>query len=182
MERKRKSFHLLFGLFVLGLSLGLGREYAVLFVLISFLAGLVILNRKLAGMKVPLADELLAIFNRPGEPPGYGAFWYVFGMLVALTFVKGLNGTLASVLMLGVSDAVSTLVGMRGKKALPYNKNKTFEGTLAFAIVSLVSFIWIGWLAIPFSLLGAFVESLDIGLDDNLMISLFCALFFFALA
>lgn len=177
-EKKRKMFHLSFGLIVLTLSY-LWRELAVAFVIVSFIAGTIILNMKLKGMKVPIADELLETLGRKGEPHGHGAFWYVLGLLMALTFIRGTGGMLAAVLMLGVADGVSAIVGATGKTRLPYNRRKTLEGSIAFALTSLASFFWIGWLAVPFSLLGAFVESVDSRYDDNLLIPLFACFFFF---
>ena len=178
MEKRRKAFHLAFGVFAILISFLIGRDDAVLVMLVAFLGGLVVLNRKLKGHNVPVADELLASFGRPNEPPGYGAFWFVLGILAIMSYVQSTNGMLASLLMLGVSDAASGFFGLKGKTRIPYNRNKSLEGSAAFFLVSLLSYFWIGWLAIPFALLGALVESVDIGLDDNLLIALFCILFF----
>ncbi|MFH0818239.1 MAG: hypothetical protein V1909_06440 [Candidatus Micrarchaeota archaeon] len=179
-ELRRKLFHLGLGAFVIGLALNPDREYAILFLFGAFLAGLGVLSLKLRGLFVPLADELLTRLSRKDEPPGYGAFWYVTGMLLILTFVKPDGYMLASLMMLCISDATSALVGRMGSHKLPYNKIKTFEGTLAFVIVSAVSFFWLGPIAIPFALFGALIESIDSRLDDNLRIAVFCIVFFFA--
>ncbi len=181
MELRRKLFHIAFGVLVLSLAIFLDPEYAIAFTFLSLLMGLLILDRKLRRLKVPLADELLELFGRPGEPPGYGAFWFIFGLLALLTFIIKREDMLASILMLGVGDAVSTIIGYSGRHGLPYNRNKTFEGSLAFIAVSLVSFAWLGPIAIPFALLGALVESLDARIDDNLLISLYCIAFFLIL-
>ena len=181
MEIRRKLFHIAFGILVLSLAIFLDPEYAIAFTFVSLLAGLLILDRKLRKLKVPLADELLELFGRPGEPPGYGAFWFIFGLLALLAFVVKREEMLASILMLGLGDAVSTLVGSTGRRRLPYNKNKTFEGSLAFFAISLASVAWLGLIAVPFAFLGAFVESIDARIDDNLLISLYCIAFFLIL-
>ncbi|MFH1470584.1 MAG: hypothetical protein ABIF01_02445 [Candidatus Micrarchaeota archaeon] len=178
-EMRRKLFHLGFGAFVISLALIPDREYAISFVLCSFLAGLGILSLKLRGVQLPIADELLARLERKGAPPGYGAFWYLFGILSILAYVQNQDALFASLLMLCIADASSSLAGQFGRNRLPHNKNKTFEGSLAFLSVSLVSFFWLGFLAVPFSLIGAFVESLDTRVDDNFLISSFCIVFFF---
>ncbi len=181
MELRRKLFHITFGVIALGLCLLSDREYAVAFLCTSLFAGLLILSRKLRGHKVPLADDLLAVFSRPGEPPGYGAFWYVFGLLAITTFIVRKEEVLASVLMLGFADGASTLLGVQGRRRLPHNKNKTLEGSLVFFAVSLISFMWLGPISIPFAFAGSLLESLDTRIDDNTLISLYCIAFFFLL-
>ena len=178
MELRRKLFHIAFGVLVLSLAFFFDPEYAIAFTFLSLLAGLLVLDRKLRRLRVPLADELLELFGRPGEPPGYGAFWFIFGLLALLAFVVRREEMLASLLMLGVGDAVSTIIGSRGRWRIPYNTGKTFEGSLGFLAASLVSFIWLGPTAVPFALLGTLVESIGARIDDNLLISLFCVAFF----
>ncbi len=179
MENRRKVFHIEIGIFLMLLLVSLRFEYVVLIVLASVFLGLVILNKKLLGGSVPIADEMLIVFGREGESPAHGAFWYAFGVLLIFSFVQDFNGILASVFILGVSDGLSTIVGIHGKHKLPYNKKKSLEGTAGFAFVSLVTYFLIGPIAILFSLLGAFFESIDLKLDDNLIISIFSCVFFF---
>lgn len=179
MELRRQLLHMGLGALLILMVWSLELEHVILAVLVAVLAGLAVLNRKLRGSKVPVADELLMIFGREHEPPAYGAFWYALGVLLILSFVNNTNWTIASIFMLGISDGISTVVGLRGTHKLPYNNKKTVEGTGAFLVSSLVCSLWIGTLAIPFSILGAVLESADIELDDNLVLSLFSVGFFF---
>ncbi|MFH1448417.1 MAG: hypothetical protein ABIG39_06135 [Candidatus Micrarchaeota archaeon] len=178
MEKLRQWFHIGIGIMLLLLVWLAEREYVVLTVLCGFLCGITVLNLKLAGLRVPVIDELLSVFERPNTPPGYGAFWYAFGVLVIISFIQNADYVMAAILVLGISDGVSTIVGLGSSRRLPYNKNKTVGGSLGFAIVSLLSFVWIGALAIPFSIIGAFLEGVDLRFDDNLVISLFSVAFF----
>jgi dolichol kinase len=177
VEFRRKAFHLSFGFFSIALAY-YDRELAIAFLFVSLLAGLLLLSRKLAGAKIPIADELLQVFGRPGELPGYGAFWFIFGLLLCSTFISAKGEALSAILMLGIADGVSTLAGIKGRHKLPYNKNKTLEGSLAFAIISVFSVMWIGLIAIPYAILGAIIEGADTRVDDNLLLALYSAAFF----
>jgi len=90
-----------------------------------------------------------------------------------------------SVMIWGIGDTSAFLAGSKyGKHKLPWNKNKSLEGLIANILVSIaVTFVFIGLgffingiittsiyitLVIITGTLGAFYESLDLKLDDNL--------------
>ncbi len=53
--------------------------------------------------------------------------------------------------------------------SLPYNRYKTIVGTLAFFIVAAIAgYFLIGLYGVLFALILAFIESLNLSLDDNI--------------
>ena len=177
MEKGRKAFHVAFGLLVLML-LRTDVELAQAFLLVSLIGGLWVLSRKLGGRRVHLAERLIAAFGREEETPGRGAFWFVLGLLAISCFLPNPEEAFSAVLMLGIADGASALAGSGCRWRLPHNRQKSVCGSAAFALVSMISFFWVGRVAVPFALLGAGIESMDNGFDDNLTLSLFAIVFF----
>jgi len=152
--------------------------YAQAFALLVLVYTLIVIDRRAKNMRSPLADYLIDSLERKGAPPAHGAMWYAIGALIALTFIPNPAAAAATIFIMAIADGISTLVGIKGTHALPHNKKKTLEGSAAFFIVGLGAYAFIGFLAVPFSLLGAITESLDFRLDDNLTVPLVCVAFF----
>ena len=106
--------------------------------------------------------------------PGKGAIMVLCGaFLTGLLFPAHI---LPALLVLGLGDSLSTLVGMRfGKKKL-LNTNKSWIGSAAFLLVSCVILVWFSswWLLI--ALVATLAEIINyhrfLYLDDNLVIPL----------
>ena len=64
----------------------------------------------------------------------------------------------------------------RSKLTQLENKNKTLEGTAAFFFGSLPAWIFIGSVILPLAIITALVESVDTGIDDNLLIPIVCVI------
>lgn len=181
-ERNRQLFHMTVGtmailLFIFSGLLGIPGTAELLF-FISLLIGMLVLDRKLHGKDIPIIDALLEQLERPGAIPGFGSFWLIIGVLVSLTFINSGPEILATLFILTFADSIAPIVGQMGRIKLPHNKEKTLEGTSAFFLVSLISWIFIGPIAIPLAFLLAIVESLPLRFDDNLLIPVAAALFF----
>lgn len=181
-ELKRKAIHVLIGLsalilFIIFYSLHLFAFYQLL-LLVALIIGLLALNHKLQGKKLPIIDFFLIEFERPNTIPGYGSLWLVIGLLITAVFLSNASQIIATIFILTFSDAIATIVGRKGKIVLPYNKNKTLEGTITFFVISLLSWFFIGPIAIALSLFLTLIESLPLYFDDNILIPLASVVFF----
>ena len=135
--------------------------------------GIVLVNVKLMGWKIPVVDALLRKFERKDAVfPGRGALLYFVGLAFLLSFARPLEFALAGIAFIGIGDGASTLVGTRfGKTKLPWNREKSFEGALAFFVAGgIAAYAFIGAQAFLFAAILALVETVDWHLDDNLLI------------
>ena len=110
-------------------------------------------------------------------------------LLLVLLFRHRLEIAGAAWAILAAGDSAAGWVGRRhGRRPLPWNRSKTWEGSAAFAIAGFVFswaiLVWMGrgalvgaLLAGPAALFAAFMESLPWSLDDNLTVPLLAALF-----
>ncbi len=102
-----------------------------------------------------------------------GTAFFLIGITAVLIFTRSFEIFRVAVLVLVLGDASSTIAGkVFGTKRLPYNKNKTAEGTFAFFIFAFIGAITQlpYFIAIITALFGAFVESLPMKIDDNLTV------------
>ncbi len=173
-EVRRQAFHMFLALCALvvfaiyGRGALMGATFAIL------IAGLLFVNFASLGKTNFLIDWFIRNFERPGVRfPGWGSACYATGVLLLAAFLTEPSLIIASLLILGFGDAFSTLIGRMGKIPLPYNKGKSVEGTLAFFLSSsLLSWFFIGPLALVASAVAALAESFSLGLDDNILIPL----------
>ena len=183
-EIKRQLFHILLGLLLTAaffyFSTVNSVEWIRLFTLLIFLGGLCIINKKQLSKKgkLPFIDSLLGELERPGATPGHGAFWLIVGLLIAISFLGNDSEIIATMLILSVSDGVATLFGRFGKQKLPYNRKKTYLGSALFFISALLSYLFIGQIALLLAAFLTIVESLSTPIDDNLLVSLAAVVFF----
>jgi dolichol kinase len=179
-EINRQLFHVALGLALLFVLLNFGRSKTVYFLSGILFVGLLLINLVVRGIRVPVATWFVEAFERKNAPlPGYGSAWYVVGLLISCLLIHNANYLAAAVVVFAFGDAASTIFGLGGKHPLPYNPKKTVEGTLGFVLFALSSFLFVGWSAVPLALFAALVESLPLGIDDNLGIPLACTLFFY---
>ena len=170
-ELGRKLVHLFFGLFLISILMNLGRSYLIIFLAIFFAAGSMMIVLMSQGWRIPVADWFEDRFEREDVRfPGYGAFWFVVGALFIAIFLQSTDEIAAALLVLAAGDSAATIFGVLGKHHLPHNQNKTVEGSAAFFIFSLSACLFMGWIAVALAALGTAVESLDVPVDDNLLI------------
>lgn len=121
-------------------------------------------------------------FERPREFPLRGALFFLVGSFIVFELFP-LRAAVGGVLVLAVADAASTLVGkMWGRHKLPFNRNKSWEGSSAFFIGSMLSLL--GFMhplnAAIISLVAMLVEMAP-EVDDNVTVPLAVALLIKAL-
>ncbi len=181
-ETKRKVLHIISGAVFLAFLLAFGRTRLIGLLVAVLLGGILTINLLMMGWKFPITDWFIRNFERPRiRFPGYATAWYVAGLLIATTLLHSEGEIAAVICALAFGDGVSAIAGERGKRRLPYNKEKTVEGMGTFALGTLLAFPFVGWIAVPFALLAAVFESLPLGIDDNFSVPLFGVVFFYLL-
>ncbi len=178
-ETQRQFVHILLGIFLIALLFFLGKNKMLYFLSGTLFFGFLLINLVVRGYKVPIASWFVETFERKDAPlPGYGSAWYVVGLLLSCILITDINFLAATIVILAFGDAASTIFGRKGTHFLPYNTKKTFEGSSALFLLSLIGYLFIGWKIFPLALAAAVVESLPIKIDDNLTIPLACVIAF----
>lgn len=178
-EIDRQLLHIAVGLVSIILLLFIGRTKVIAVFFTTLLIGTYLVHLRMRRKRIGLVDWFEKKFERKDVRfPGYGSVWYTVGVLFAATFLHPPLYIAATIFILSIGDGCSTIIGQYGRIALPYNKKKTLEGSLAFLIFSLMSYFMIGWMAIPLAVVATIVESLSLKLDDNITIPVTCVAFF----
>ncbi|MFA5303357.1 MAG: hypothetical protein WC393_02365 [Candidatus Nanoarchaeia archaeon] len=168
-EYKRKIFHMLLGITMSFMIFNIRKIYLVTFLTGIICIGIIIRLLILKGFRFRLIESFLLTFGRPMEV-GMGAMNYFIGMLLSLIFPFPREYSAISVLILGVSDGLATIIGINSKYKI--YKNKTFSGTIAFFTTSYLILI-IGMNSIMSSLgVSLVLTALELfsPIDDNLLI------------
>lgn len=122
------------------------------------------------GNRVVIVQMAEKLERKKVDFPGYGSAWYMVGVLFLVSFLSNIPEIVTGIFLLGISDGFSTLIGIRGKRKLSYNKKKTWEGSIAFFVTALFTYVWIGWFAIPLAFLASIAEGLNLPMDDNIVV------------
>ena len=176
-EEKRQAVHILLLVFAFSLKY-LTRFWAVL-LLLALLGIMIFLIPKI---------RLKNYFYRYSENKySEGAVLY-FLVLLILVLIFPLSVVAASWAILALGDGAATLVGKNFKvKELPWNRQKSYAGILAFMVFGTVgAYILLKWmmpelnnaLTISFktALIAAIVESLPFKINDNLTVAITSAI------
>ena len=85
--------------------------------------------------------------------------------------------------MFGLGDGFATYTGTTyGKHRLPWNRNKTMEGTSGFMAGAMCAVLIMPvYATLLVALLGAIVESLPLKLNDNITLPVVLSLLFYLL-
>ena len=177
-EDERQFFHIFLGIASILLVQFFGVQLASYAVGAVLIVGIILVHMKLSRMGLGPLEYLVERFERPGVTPGYGAMTMAAGTLACLTLIARPEYVLASLCMLGFGDAGSTLLGIRSKKKLPWSREKTYGGTLAFFLFSLPALYFAGVPALAVGAAAAIAESFESNIDDNLIISVVCVIGF----
>ena len=179
-EDERQIFHLALGLALIAIVQVIGVGLSAYIVSVSLVVGLVLVHIKLSYMHLGKHIEwLIQRFERPGVVAGYGAMTFTAAVLCILTLLSSQPQILASLSILGIGDAASTIVGRRSNRKLPYNARKTMGGTLAFFLASAPFAVYFaGPAALIVAAAAALAESAESKIDDNLIIAVACVILF----
>jgi dolichol kinase len=178
-ELRRKLLHAVVGLSLISILFYSGRKNLIILLSLMLLFGSIMVVWRVKGRRIPVADWFEETFERERVRfPGYGAFWYVVGTLLAALLLSNANEIAAAILTLALGDSAATIFGVRACHPLPYNRCKTVEGSLAFFVFSLPVCLFVGWIGVALAALTAIVEGLPSPIDDNLAVPVAAALFF----
>jgi dolichol kinase len=130
-------------------------------------------NNILANVRIGPIYKRAMDLERKNVSYGMGASYLAVSAALMLGFTHSAALLLFGIVVVFFADSAATIVGlsMRRASSLPYNKYKTYVGTLAFFLVVAVLGYFIpgiGIYSVPLALVLAFVESLDISVDDNI--------------
>jgi dolichol kinase len=174
----RQFFHFFLSVLAIAIVLSFGVELSAYLVACALVFGLVLVHLKLRGMHLGPLERVLDRVERPGVVKGYGALTFTAAVLAILTLLSNQGQIIASLIILGFGDSASTFFGLNGKRRLPYNARKTYEGSLAFFFFSLPAVYFAGWPALLVAAAAALAESFESRMDDNLIISIVCVVLF----
>jgi len=181
-ERARQAIHASMGLLLCSMIWFLGIESTLYFVLSGTCIGILIVHLTLIGINLPGIDKLLDRFERKGVMPGEGSMYYAFGVLFALGLLRDNPASAISViLILALGDGLATYVGKcSGDHKLPWNRNKTVEGSIGFIVGAASALLVLPMPAtILIVVLATVVESLPIRLDDNITLPVVTSLLYY---
>lgn len=172
-ELHRQLAHLSFGIaYVIAFKMGfMPLELAWGLVLAALLASLFLKKRR------NFIDRIVLLLERDQQlmslPLG-GMIYYFLGAALCLTLFDP-KPAMAGILILAIADSLGTLCGMYlGRVKIPWNPKKHMEGPLLGGLVSaLACMLFIAPVpAVLGAYLGAFIDTVDWGIDDNLLIPL----------
>ena len=157
----------------------------VLAIIILYLLSLGYKNK----FRVPVLSNIIDATERPEVievSPARGALMFLVGSTITLVlFSFNIAIVAASIAVLAMGDSFSTLAGKRlGRHRIPYNKEKSLEGTL-FGFIAAFAGAWalVPWpIALAGAMTGMLSESLSLRVDDNLIIPIAAALSMAALS
>ncbi len=171
LELRRKLVHIS-GIIFVPIFITINDKHLIIILLFSTIIILLLISYsyKKFGM-----FSFLKLFERVEDLktfPAKGAIFFFLGLII-VAVISDIKTLIIATLILSLSDGFSTIVGKAfGKRPLPYNKNKTLEGTIVFFLISfliLINFYDI-FSSIIFSLIVSIVESLNLKINDNLSI------------
>ncbi len=169
-EYARQITHISFGLIIVAMLYLFNRAVVELALIAIITFQLLLVNYKNLGWKNKLIDWIFEKLERKVMLQGKGSLMILSGILFAVAFAPSERVAMGLIAILALGDGLSTLVGIHGKYKLHWNKKKSLEGTLTFALAALaVGFLFFNnpWF-FAFSL--ALIESFDLTVDDNLLI------------
>ena len=178
-EIKRQLWHALFGALLAVMIIATPKIFfqSVMICLILALIYLKIMVKR--GYNIPIVENYFKYIGRKGET-GEGAFYFLLGALISSIFFEQLIAAV-SVLVLGVSDAASTIIGANFGKVKIFG-TKTLEGSFSFFITCfLIINHFFG--AVPGIICGLILTPIELfgGFNDNIVIPPACSLIIAAL-
>lgn len=174
-ESRRNATQGLAGLVFIASLYMLGEGTTAMAVILMLLLGLYVGGIVLKDRHNRLSRSLYRL-ERSATDFGEGAIWLGIGALLAVSFLN-LHSAAIVFSAIFIADSASTIVGVNhGRHKLPYNKQKSLEGSASYFIVFLIAYYIISGsfpaAAILFAGIGALAESAPWHIDDNFDVSL----------
>jgi phosphoserine phosphatase len=145
---------------------------AVIIILIAFVYTVSEL-RRLEGRELRLVSAVTRHAASESELYGFAAapLYFAFGIVATLLLFPTRAGS-AAIAMFCFGDSAASLFGGLISTSLPFNKGKTWEGTLAGFIFAFLagSFFVSPWLALAGAAIAMTIEVLPLPVNDNVLI------------
>jgi len=172
VELSRDVIQIILGIILLLLLLFFDKENASVVILLLIMAAFFIIAFVYKYKNMVLLKFLRSL-EKPRAVYGQGALLLASGTLLILGFVGRQSFVEFGIAVLFFSDSLATICGVYfGKARLAYNRSKSVAGFIAFFVSATVAgYLLIGPLAIPFALVLSFMETADLGLDDNILLA-----------
>jgi dolichol kinase len=171
-EDSRQVVHMSIGIVVILIAYFIGVDSAKVLILAGIFFGMIICTLRAMKIRIRIIEKSLHLLERPKVETGYGAFAYFSGMLFCLSCFEFTIG-MSLLYILCIGDSVATIIGKRyGKTKLIYNRSKSLEGLFAFLFFSLPVVYFAGAQMVTVVIIASILETIDIGVDDNVLIPL----------
>jgi phosphoserine phosphatase len=129
--------------------------------------------RRLEGRELRLVSAITRHAASQSELYGFAAapLYFAFGIVTTLLLFPTQAGS-AAIAMFCFGDSAASLFGGLISTSLPFNKGKTWEGTLAGFILAFLagSFFVSPWLALAGAAIAMTIEVLPLPVNDNVLI------------
>lgn len=166
LEKRRDIVQILLGVIAIG-AFVLIRQYAYVAVFLLVLLGYAVSSFAAHGK----SRGFLKSIEREGSIFGAGAVYMAVGTMLILGSIPSYDFAILSLVALLICDAIATIIGVHGRHKLPYNKEKTIEGTVAYFIaLSVIGFFFVSYYSIIFAVVLAILESAVQSVDDNIAV------------
>jgi phosphoserine phosphatase len=131
---------------------------------------------RLEGREMPLISAITRHAASQSELYGFAAapLYFAFGILLTLILFPSRAGG-AAIAMFCLGDSTASLFGGTISTSLPFNKGKTWEGSLAgffFAFLAGAFFVS-PWLALAGAAIAMTIEVLPLPVNDNVLVPVF---------
>jgi dolichol kinase len=181
-ETTRKTVHVISNLSACVLIWIFGIQTLSYFVLVGTYVGILLMHMTMNRIKIPGIEQWVKNVGREGENPGEGALYNALGILFAIGILRNdVAAAIAVILILALGDGLATFVGTEyGRHKLPWNRNKSLEGTLGFSAGAMCAlFVMPVPATILIVVLAAFIESLPIKVNDNIALPVASSLLYY---
>jgi dolichol kinase/phosphoserine phosphatase len=128
---------------------------------------------RLEGRNLPVISTITRHAASESELYGFAAapLYFAFGIVATLLLFPTHAGS-AAIAMFCFGDAAASIFGGRISNSLPFNKGKTWEGSLAgFLFAFLAGLFFVSpWLALAGAAIAMTIEVLPLPINDNVLI------------
>lgn len=176
IEIDRDVFSIALGTILLLLLAAFTKSFiyiAIALVILAYSFNAVVSKQNFGVLKPVL--RMLKGLERKDAFYGTGALYLAVGFMLMLAFVGAYRFLAFGIAVLLFADSAATIVGKRIPiMRLPYNASKSIGGFTGFFVVAAVSaFVLFGTplVAIMYAAVLAFIESLDLHVDDNVTLA-----------
>ena len=167
VEIRRDIIQIVLGAVVIAVFLALGRDYGTYAVVALAMLGYIFNSTFILSDTFP--GRIMRKLERKKAIMGEGALFMGAGSLLVLGLVGPISYIIFGLSAIFFADSAATIIGINaGRVKLPYNKDKSIAGSLAyFVVVSSIGFALVGAVGIAIGAVLTLVESINVSLDDN---------------